>query len=88
MGINDKSEVVADLQIGSTSEGNVRLYISGKDFSIPLDFNPNEADDIAADTKRKLLAATKENECSVLTYGDSSFRLLSEFKSLNNIGMT
>ena len=51
MGINDKSEVVADLQIGSTSEGNVRLYISGKDFSIPLDFSPDEADDIATELK-------------------------------------
>ena len=51
VGINDKSEVVADLQIGSTSEGNVRLYISGKDFSIPLDFSPDEAEDIAAELK-------------------------------------
>ena len=51
MGINDKSEVVADLQIGSTSEGNVRLYISGKDFSIPLDFSADEAEDIAAELK-------------------------------------
>ncbi len=51
VGINDKSEVIADLQIGSTSEGNVRLYISGKDFSIPLDFSPDEADDIAAELK-------------------------------------
>ena len=51
VGINDKSEVVADLQIGSTSEGNVRLYISGKDFSIPLDFSPDEANDIATELK-------------------------------------
>ena len=51
VGINDKSEVVADLQIGSTSEGNVRLYISGKDFSIPLDFSPDEAEDIATELK-------------------------------------
>ena len=51
LGINDKSEVVADLQIGSTSKGNVRLYISGKDFSIPLDFSPDEAEDIATELK-------------------------------------
>ena len=51
VGINDKSEVVADLQIGSTSEGNVRLYISGKDLNIPLDFSPDEAEDIAAELK-------------------------------------
>ena len=51
VGINDKSEVIADLQIGSTSEGNVRLYISGKDFSIPLDFSPDEAEDIATELK-------------------------------------
>ena len=51
VGINDKSEVIADLQIGSTSQGNVRLYISGKDFSIPLDFSPDEAEDIATELK-------------------------------------
>ena len=51
VGINDKSEVIADLQIGSTSEGTVRLYISGKDFSIPLDFSPDEAEDIATELK-------------------------------------
>ena len=51
VGINDKSEIVADLQIGSTSDGNVRLYISGKDFSIPLDFSPDEAEDIATELK-------------------------------------
>ena len=29
----------------------MRLYISGKDFSIPLDFSPDEADDIATELK-------------------------------------
>ena len=62
MGINDKSEVVADLQIGSTSEGNVRLYISGKDFSIPLDFSPDEAEDIATELKDASKRARKKKK--------------------------
>ena len=62
VGINDKSEVIADLQIGSTSEGNVRLYISGKDFSIPLDFSPDEADDIATELKDASKRARKTKE--------------------------
>ncbi len=59
MGINDKSDFVADLQIGSTSEGNVRLYVSGKQVSIPLDFFPDEADDIAKEIKDAAKAARK-----------------------------
>ena len=49
MGINKESHIIADLQIGPTSNGNVRIYISGKNLSIPLDFFPNEAVDIASE---------------------------------------
>jgi hypothetical protein len=47
MGIDSESDVVADLQIGPTTLGMVRLYIEAKGISIPLDFAPEEAEEIA-----------------------------------------
>ena len=49
MSINKESDIIADLQIGPTSDGNVRIYISGKNLSVPLDFFPDEAEDIASE---------------------------------------
>lgn len=51
MGINDESEISADLQIGPTSEGMVRLYIEGDGFGIPMDFFPEEAEEIAEEIR-------------------------------------
>ncbi len=47
MGIDDESDVAATLQIGPTSEGMVRLYLEGEGISLPLDFEPEEAEEIA-----------------------------------------
>ncbi len=55
MGINTQNETEAGLQIGPTSEGMVRLYITGENIDLPMDFDPEEAEDIAED----LLAAAK-----------------------------
>ncbi len=51
MGINSEVEIEANLQIGPTSDGMVRLYIEGKDIEIPLDFDPEEADEIAEEIR-------------------------------------
>ena len=59
MGINEQTDHIADLQIGSTSNGNVRLYISSEKFSIPLDFFPDEAEDIALELQEAARAARK-----------------------------
>ena len=40
MGINKQSQISANLQIGPTSEGMVRIYIEGKNIDLPLDFEP------------------------------------------------
>jgi len=53
MGINRESEVAANLQIGPTSLGMVRLYIEAEGVDLPLDFEPDEAEEIAGE----LLAA-------------------------------
>jgi hypothetical protein len=47
MGINRESDVAANLQIGPTSLGMVRLYIETETIELPLDFAPDEADEIA-----------------------------------------
>jgi hypothetical protein len=47
MGINRESDVAANLQIGPTSLGMVRLYIETDSIELPLDFEPDEAEEIA-----------------------------------------
>lgn len=47
MGINTERDVTANLQIGPTSEGMVRLFIEANGTEIPLDFDPDEAREIA-----------------------------------------
>ena len=47
MGINKQSDIEANLQIGPTDIGMVRIYVSGGDSEIPMDFDPEEADEIA-----------------------------------------
>lgn len=51
MGINKQSDIEANLQIGPTSLGMVRLYVEGAGFEIPLDFDPDEADEIAEEIR-------------------------------------
>lgn len=51
MGINSESEITANLQIGPTDLGMVRLYVSGDGIDLPFDFDPDEADEIAEEIK-------------------------------------
>ena len=51
MGINRESDVAANLQIGPTSLGMVRLYIETAQLELPLDFDPDEADEIAEELR-------------------------------------
>jgi len=56
MGINDPSNEIGSLQIGPTTDGMVRLYVEGETFELPLDFTPEEAEEIA----NEILAAAEE----------------------------
>jgi phage tail sheath gpL-like len=47
MGINRESNLPADLQVGPTSLGMVRVYIATEQVELPLDFDPDEAEEIA-----------------------------------------
>ncbi|MFV2092768.1 MAG: DUF6324 family protein [Hyphomicrobiales bacterium] len=49
MGINTESMVGADLQIGPTSTGMVRIYINGDGIDLPMDFDPDAAREIAGE---------------------------------------
>ncbi len=47
MGIDKQSEIAANLQIGPTTLGMVRIYIEADGVDLPLDFEPEEAREIA-----------------------------------------
>jgi hypothetical protein len=47
MGIDKQSDISANIQIGPTSVGMVRIYIEGGGVELPLDFDPDEAMEIA-----------------------------------------
>lgn len=47
MGINKQSEIAANLQIGPTDQGMVRLFIDTGEIELPLDYEPEEAEEIA-----------------------------------------
>ena len=51
MGINTPSDIESNLQIGPTSEGMVRIFIEGAGVEVPLDFDPEEAEEIAEEIK-------------------------------------
>jgi hypothetical protein len=55
MGIDKESDISANLQIGPTSLGMVRIYVEGEGIDLPLDFEPEEAEEIA----EELLAAAE-----------------------------
>lgn len=55
MGINSESDVAANIQIGPTDQGMVRIYVEGEGIDLPLDFEPDEAAEIA----EELLAAVE-----------------------------
>lgn len=51
MGIDKESDISANLQIGPTTLGMVRIYVEGGGFEIPLDFDPEEAEEIAEEIR-------------------------------------
>lgn len=57
MGINKESDFEANLQIGPTDQGMVRIFIEGDGIEIPMDFDPEEADEIADEIKAAAMAA-------------------------------
>ena len=59
MGINSETDIEANLQIGPTDQGMVRLFIAAGNTEIPMDFDPDEAREIAEEITAAAMAAEK-----------------------------
>ncbi|APO87337.1 MULTISPECIES: DUF6324 family protein [Marivivens] len=57
MGINTERDIEANLQIGPTDAGMVRLFIEADGVEIPMDFEPEEAEEIAEEMRAAAMAA-------------------------------
>jgi len=66
MGIDSESDIEANIQIGPTSLGMVRIYVEGGGVELPMDFEPDEAIEIAdeiraaAEQARRMKVKTKK----------------------------
>ena len=58
MSINKQSDIAANIQIGPTDQGMVRIYIEAEGgVDLPLDFDPDEAEEIAQELQAAAEAA-------------------------------
>jgi Family of unknown function (DUF6324) len=58
MSINAPSDTAANLQIGPTDAGMVRIYVEAEGgIELPLDFDPEEAEEIAEELRAAAEAA-------------------------------
>lgn len=57
MSINTERDIEANLQIGPTDQGMVRLFIEADSLEIPMDFDPEEAEEIADEIRAAAQAA-------------------------------
>lgn len=62
MSIDKESDIAANLQIGPTSLGMVRIYVEAEGFDLPLDFDPEEAEEIAEELMAAAEAAREMNK--------------------------
>ncbi|WP_101068537.1 DUF6324 family protein [Roseovarius salinarum] len=61
MGIDKQSDSEANLQIGPTDRGMVRLYVESGGVEIPMDFTPEEAEEIAGEITAAAQTARKRS---------------------------
>ena len=57
MGINSERDIEANMQIGPTDAGMVRLFIEAGGVEVPVDFEPEEAEEIAEEIRAAAQAA-------------------------------
>ena len=57
MGIDTERDIEANLQIGPTNVGMVRIYVEAEGAEIPMDFDPDEAEEIAEEIRAAAQAA-------------------------------
>ncbi|MEM8987444.1 MAG: DUF6324 family protein [Pseudomonadota bacterium] len=61
MGINSPSDIAADLQVGPTDQGMVRIYITADGVELPMDFTPEDAETIAEELAAAASIARQAN---------------------------
>lgn len=59
MSINTEKDIEANLQIGPTDQGMVRLFVYAGDLEIPMDFEPEEAEEIAEEIRAAATAVKR-----------------------------
>ena len=57
MSINTERDIEANLQIGPTDKGMVRIFVEANGTEVPMDFDPDEADEIAEEIRSAAKAA-------------------------------
>ena len=57
MGINTERDIEANMQIGPTDAGMVRIFIESQGIEVPMDFDPEEAEEIAEEIMAAAQAA-------------------------------
>ncbi|UWQ27589.1 DUF6324 family protein [Leisingera sp. M523] len=57
MSINTERDIEANMQIGPTDQGMVRIFIDTGSVEIPMDFDPEEAEEIAEEIRAAAQAA-------------------------------
>ena len=57
MGINSGRDIEANMQIGPTDQGMVRIFIESQGVEVPMDFEPEEAEEIAEEILAAAAAA-------------------------------
>ena len=57
MSIDTERDIEANMQIGPTDKGMVRIFVEANGIEIPMDFDPEEADDIAEEIRAAAVAA-------------------------------
>ncbi|MDF1717092.1 MAG: DUF6324 family protein [Antarcticimicrobium sp.] len=51
MGINTEREIEANMQIGPTDNAMVRIFVESQGVEVPMDFDPEEAEEIAEEIR-------------------------------------
>ncbi|TDE40908.1 DUF6324 family protein [Antarcticimicrobium sediminis] len=57
MSINTERDIEANMQIGPTDKGMVRIFIESQGVEVPMDFEPEEAEEIAEEIRAAAQAA-------------------------------
>ena len=62
MGIDTESDIEANRQIGPTDKGMVRIYVEADGVEIPMDFSPDDAEEIAEEISAAAARARRASE--------------------------